>query len=273
MWNGFALIVLTLAAAYGLFGALLYFSQASFVYYPAREHVADPRQFGLEYERVSLRTEDGVALSAWYVPADKERAVVLFSHGNAGNISHRMFSLQIFKQLGLSTLIFDYRGYGRSEGEPDEAGTYRDAEAAWRYLVAERGVDSRRIILFGRSLGAAVASRLAIEHAPRALIIESAFTSVPDLAARFYPFMPVRWLSRFRYDTRDHLSRASLPVLVVHSRDDEIVPFEHGRLLFQTAGLPKEFLELRGGHNDAFLVSGRHYVDGLNRFLSQVAGL
>ncbi len=273
MWNGLVLILLMLLAAYVLFGALIYFSQASLIYYPTREHVAHPRQLGLDYEPVSFRSEDGLALSGWYVPAASERAVVLFLHGNAGNISHRLPSLQIFNHLGLSTLIFDYRGYGKSEGRPDEAGTYRDAQAAWRYLVETRGLDPRRIVFFGRSLGAAVASHLATSRSPRALIIESAFTSVPDLGAKFYPFMPVQWLSRFNYSTRDHLARIDSPLLVIHSRHDEIVPFEHGRLLFEMARPPKQFLELQGGHNDAFLVSGRLYVEGLNRFLSGTAGL
>ncbi len=273
MGNVLVLILLMLAGAYVLFATLLYFSQASLIYYPAREHIAHPRQVGLDYEPVSFRTEDGLALSGWYVPAVPERAVLLFLHGNAGNISHRLSSLQIFNHLGLSTLIFDYRGYGQSEGQPDEAGTYRDAQAAWRYLVETRGHDPRHIVYFGRSLGAAVASYLAASRPPRALIIESAFTSMPDLAARFYPFMPVRWLSRFHYSTRDQVVRIDAPLLIIHSRGDEIVPFEHGRLLFEMARPPKQFLELQGGHNDAFLISGERYVDGLNDFLLGKAGL
>ncbi|MFQ5934904.1 MAG: alpha/beta hydrolase [Acidiferrobacterales bacterium] len=267
------LIGLTLAAAYVAFGALLYFYQGSFVYYPDRQLVATPKQFGLEYEPVSFRTQDGVALSGWYLPAGDERGVLLFFHGNAGNISHRMLSLQVFNRLGLSTFIFDYRGYGHSEGRPDEPGTYRDGEAAWRYLIEHRNLDPRRIIVFGRSLGAAVASYIASRYPPRALIVESGFTSVPDLATRFYPFMPVRWLSRFEYATKHHLTQVSSPVLIVHSREDDIIPFEHGRALFEAAQHPKQFLEIVGTHNEGFVISGKHYEDGLNQFLSNAASM
>ena len=273
MWNTFILIVLTLVGAYAAFAGLLYFYQGSFVYYPERQLVATPEQFGLHYEPVSFNTQDGIALSGWYVPAKNERAVVLFFHGNAGNMSHRMLSLQVFNRLRLSTLIFDYRGYGRSAGRPDEIGTYRDAEAAWRFLIENRGVPPSQILLFGRSLGGAIAAYVASRYAPRALIIDSAFTSVPDLAARFYPFMPVRWLTRFHYTTRDYLRRVSCPVLVVHSREDDIVPLEHGRVLFETARPPKDFFEINGTHNDTLLVTGRRYESGIDRFLMNLVGI
>ena len=270
MWNSVVLIVLTLVGAYASFAALLYFYQGSFVYYPQRQLVATPAQFGLNYEDVRFKAQDGVELFGWYLPVKDERGVLLFFHGNAGNISHRMLSLQVFNRLRLSTFIFDYRGYGQSAGRPDEAGTYRDAEGAWRYLVEQRGVSPDRIIVFGRSLGAAIATYIASKHTPRALIVESAFTSVPDLAARFYPFMPVRWLTRYHYSTREYLQRVSCPVLVVHSREDDIIPFAHGHSLFEAAQSPKDFFEINGGHNDALLVTGKRYENGLDRFLVNV---
>ncbi|GMQ90235.1 MAG: alpha/beta hydrolase [Gammaproteobacteria bacterium] len=273
MWNGLISIVLTLGAAYLVLAGLLYAFQGRFIYYPERELVATPAQVGLEYEVVSFETSDGITLSGWFVPAADARGVLLFLHGNAGNISHRMLSLEIFNRLGLSTFIFDYRGFGESQGRPDEIGTYRDAEAAWRYLTEQRKLDPARIVIFGRSLGAAIASYLAGKYTPRALIVESAFTNVPDLAARFYRFMPVRWLSRFRYPTVDYVARVAVPVLVVHSRDDDIVPFRQGRQVFAAANPPKEFLEIRGNHNDGFFVTGAAYVDGLERFLSNTAEL
>ena len=273
MWNSIVLILVTLAGIYAAFAALLYFYQSSFIYYPDRQWVATPQQFGLSYEAVTFRTSDDIALSGWYVPAERARGVVLFFHGNAGNISHRMLSTQIFNRLRFDTFIFDYRGYGKSEGRPDEVGTYRDAEAAWRYLVKERNIDPSMIVVFGRSLGAAIASHLAVKHTPRALIVESAFISVPELAARFYPFMPVRWLSRFQYATKDHVQKVACPVLVVHSREDDIVPFDHGRTLFEAARPPKDFLGINGSHNDALLVTGGRYEQGLDRFLANVARL
>jgi len=263
-------ILLIIAGAYGAFVLFVYFSQSSLLYLPnlpSRDVIATPDVVGLSYEPVKILADDGVRLDGWFIPARQARGAVLFFHGNAGNISHRLDSLKIFNDLGLDVLIFDYRGYGRSQGSPSEAGTYRDAEAAWRYLTEQRRIPARNIVLFGRSLGAAIAAYLATRHTPGALIIESAFTSVPELAADVYPFLPARWLSRFHYNIREYLGSVSSPVLVVHSRDDEIIPFKHGRELFAAANEPKHLLELRGGHNDAFLVSGQTYVKGLDTFL------
>ena len=239
---------------------------------PSRDIIATPQSVGLAYEPVTITTEDGVTLDAWFLPAHQARGGLLFFHGNAGNISHRLDSLEIFNQLRLATLIFDYRGYGKSDGSPSEEGTYRDAEAAWRYLTEERRTPAQDVVLFGRSLGAAIAVHLATRHTPGALIIESGFTSIPDLAAAVYPFLPVRRLARFRYSTEVYLRSVSCPVLIVHSRDDEIIPFTHGQRLFAVANEPKQLLEIRGGHNDGFIVSGRSYVEGFDRFLQTHMG-
>jgi fermentation-respiration switch protein FrsA (DUF1100 family) len=273
--NGVISIMVIAAGAYALIVLLLFLGQARLLYFPnipSRALGPGPDSIGLAYERVDLLTEDGVRLDAWFVPAREPRGIVLFFHGNAGNISHRLDSLKIFNNLKLSTLIFDYRGYGRSQGKVSEQGTYRDAEAAWRYLTEQRGIPSAQIILFGRSLGAAVAAHLAHQQRPAGLIIESGFVSVPELAAQLYPWLPVRWLARFKYPTSKYLNMVSAPVLIVHSRDDEIIPFDQGRSLFEGAREPKQFLELKGGHNDGFLVSGRHYLSGLDRFLFSVIG-
>jgi hypothetical protein len=147
-------------------------------------------------------------------------------------------------------------------------GSYRDAEAAWRYLTEQRQVPAHNIILFGRSMGGAIAAYLATKYNPRGLIIESTFTSVPDMAASLYPFMPMRWLSRIKYNTKAYLQSINCPVLIVHSPDDEIIPFTHGKELFSAAHEPKQFLEIRGGHNDGFIVTGQLYIDGLNTFLN-----
>lgn len=269
IWSflGFVLVV------YLAVGLVLVLFQSRLIYYPnvpSRAVVATPERVNLAYEPVEIVTEDGVRLDGWFVPAPGEaRGALLFFHGNAGNISHRLDSLRIFAGLGLDVLIFDYRGYGRSEGSVSERGTYLDAEAAWRHLTEERGIPQTRIVLFGRSLGAAIAAHLAARHEPAALILESSFTSAPDLAAQYYRIYPVRWLARFRYSAKEELGSVRCPVLIVHSRDDEIIPVRHGRELFAAAKPPKEFLELRGGHNDGFLVSDRTYVDGLDDFLSR----
>lgn len=263
-------LLLILGVTYLALVFFVYFTQSGMLYFPelpSRKISATPDHYGLAYEELQLVAEDGVKLHGWFLPAENPRATLLFFHGNAGNISHRMESLEIFHELGLETLIIEYRGYGRSEGRPSENGTYLDAEAAWRYLTEEREVPPHEILLFGRSLGAAIASHLARDRQPMGLILESAFVSVPDLAATLYPFLPVRLLSRFRYNNRDNLQAVTSPVLIVHSRNDEIIPYQHGRRLFAAAGEPKYFLQLRGGHNDGFMVTGEDYVDGLDDFI------
>jgi uncharacterized protein len=259
---GAALVYLLILA-----GAFLF--QSRLIYFPERDLAATPRLKGLSYREVDFTAADGVKLHGWFIPAAPDRGVVLFCHGNAGNISHRLESIELFHQLGLSTFIFDYRGYGRSRGRPSEAGTYRDAEAAWMRLVNEDNIPPSRIIVFGRSLGGAVAAWLAQHQTPAALILESTFTSIPDIGAEAYPFLPVRLMSRFRYNTVDYVGRVSVPLLIVHSRDDEMIPVAHGRRLFDAAREPKEFLEIRGSHNDGFLASGALYRQGLEVFLGK----
>ncbi len=264
-------ILLLTVFAYGFLLIFLYFYQSRLLFLPnlpSRTVESLPSAVGLPYEPVDLHTSDNIHLNGWFIPAPEQRGVILFCHGNAGNISHRLDSLLLFHRLGFSTLIFDYRGYGSSQGYPSEAGTYLDVEAAWQYLTTERSIVSSHIILFGRSLGGAVAVHQATVSSPGALIVESSFTSVPDMAAELYPFLPVRWLSRFDYNVQQQLPRVSCPVLVVHSRDDEIIPFRHGRALYKTANQPKQFLELRGGHNNGFLLAGQAYIRELDGFLS-----
>jgi len=262
-------IVIIIIGAYIIFTGFLFVSQAHHVYYPERILSANPSSIGLHFESASFETTDGVRLSGWYIPSESARGVLLFCHGNAGNISHRLESIQIFHRLGLDILIFDYRGYGQSEGTPTEHGTYRDAEAAWRYLIEERQVNPSEVVVFGRSIGGAIASWLAQSQTPGALILESTFTSLPDIAATLYPYVPVRLLLRFKYNTTEYLARINCPVLIVHSRDDEIMPFSHGWRLFEMAKKPKEFLEITGSHNEGFIISGRHYEEGLNTFISE----
>jgi len=261
-------IVIIIAGVYIIFAGFLFIFQSHYIYHPEHVLSADPGSIGLYFESVSFETTDGVKLSGWFIPSNNAKGVILFCHGNAGNISHRLESIQIFHRLGLAIFIFDYRGYGQSEGKASEHGTYKDAEAAWWYLVEERQVNANKVIVFGRSLGGAVASWLAHSYTPGALILESAFTSLPDIAAKLYPYLPVRLLLRFKYDTAEYLGRVNCPVLIVHSRDDEIMPFSQGQRLFEMAKEPKKFLEITGTHNEGFITSGKHYEEGLNAFIS-----
>ncbi|MHC1742771.1 MAG: alpha/beta hydrolase [Syntrophobacteraceae bacterium] len=267
--SSFIVVILTLLGAYIALAAILYIFQGRFLYFPDKTMGATPHDVRLPFESIYFRTSDNVELYGWFVPKPNAKGVILFCHGNAGNISHRLEYLQLFNRLGFSTFIFDYRGFGRSEGKPTEAGTYRDAQGAWSYLVDKRSVCPEEIVVYGESLGGAVAAWLAKERHPGALILASSFTSVPDVAAAIYPLFPVRWLAQFQYDTKRLLPAVACPVLVIHSSDDEIIPFAHGQDLFQEAKDPKAFLEIRGGHNTGFLESGDVYLKGISSFLSE----
>ena len=268
-----------LAIIYLAMGVVLYLFQGSLVFLanlPGRALDATPADIGLPYEDAWITTADGERLHGWYVPADAARGALLFFHGNAGNISHRLESIAIFNRLGLDVLIVDYRGYGQSSGRPSEEGTYHDARAAWEYLRGERGVPPGRIVVFGRSLGGAVGAWLAAglpeDAAPAAVIVESSFTSGVDMARRLYPVYPARLLTRLKYPVVEYAARLRSPVLVVHSRNDEIIPFAMGRRLYEAAPQPKSFLELRGDHNAGFWISRDSYMRGLDAFLGTVLG-
>lgn len=265
-------IVRILVGIYAGLAIFVLIFQSRLVYYPERVMSMSPRDIGLSFEHVSFRTSDGLELCGWFVPSGESADTILFCHGNAGNISHRLDSIGVFRRMGLNVFIFDYRGYGNSEGHPSEKGTYLDAEAAWDYLTETRQIPPEGIIIFGRSLGGAVAAWLARERSPRALIVESAFTSVSDVGAEYYPYLPVRLLSRFSYNTRGYITHAKCPVLVVHSRTDELIAFDHGQRLFEAAGEPKEFLEITGSHDYGFLDSARKYKEGMKAFLSKIDG-
>jgi uncharacterized protein len=266
-------LALILALAYAGFVALVYFQQDRLLYLPGmgRELAGTPERYGLPFEDVAIRTEDGETLHAWWIPAKNARGAVILFHGNAGNISYRLDYARMFDRLGYSTLLVEYRGYGRSTGAPSEQGTYRDAAASWRWLAETKGIAGSDIVLFGESLGGAVAAWLAERERPRALVLASTFTSVPDLAAEIYPFLPVRLLSRFEYNTLDALARIEAPVLVAHSPSDDIIPFSHGKRLFAAAREPKAFLELSGGHNDGFVFMRPEWGNALGAFLDQAA--
>jgi uncharacterized protein len=272
-----------IALVYLLVVALAWAFQERLLYLPhmAREPIGTPADRGLAWSPVTLETEDGLALDAWWLPHERPRASLLFLHGNAGNLSHRLDSLAQFHRLGLSVLILDYRGYGRSEGRPSEEGLALDARAGWRWLREAAGQAPEEIVLFGRSLGAAVAAELTMtleaegleEDGPAAVILESPFRSVPKLGQRLYPFLPARWLARVSHDTEAHVQGVEAPLLVIHSRDDEIIPFSEGEAVYRAARDPKRLLEIRGGHNTGFLESEPDYSEGIDGFLVEVAGL
>ncbi|NTV45401.1 MAG: alpha/beta fold hydrolase [Chlorobiales bacterium] len=248
---------------------LVYFLQRHLIYYPTKRLSATPEKIGLQYESVYLNTDDSLRIHGWYVPSENPVGSLLFLHGNAGNISDRLELIRIYNRLSLNVFIIDYRGYGLSEGEPTEEGTYLDAEAAWKYLTDDRKVDPSEIVIFGRSLGGGVATWLATRHTPRALILESTFTSIPELAAEVYPYLPARWLARTQYNNLRNLKSIQCPLLLVHSCEDDVVPYDHARRLYEAASEPKTLLQIQCDHSLGFLRS-KNYEPGVNAFLNEV---
>jgi uncharacterized protein len=245
---------------------------SSVLYHPSRELRATPADIGLPYESVPLETADGKRLGAWWIPCRSPRGVLLFCHGNGGNISALLESARIFNRLGLDLLVFDYRGYGESSGSPSEQGLYRDAEAAWNYLERVRGVPSQNIVVFGWSLGGSVAAWTSQAHRPGALILEGAFTSFQDAARDRVPGVFVTLFIPDQYPTKRYVARVQCPILIIHSRDDEVIPFRHGEVLFAAAPGVAEQLVTRGSHNRAFLDSQPYYEAAIDSFLSKVLG-
>jgi hypothetical protein len=270
--------------AYLGWGVTLYIMQPKLLYFPVRQMPYTPAEVGLEFENIIFKSADGLRLNGWYVPAPLEtqreksltglvqagdsfptgpaensQLTILFCYGNGGNMMHCLDSIDIFHDLGLNCFIFDYRGYGNSQGKPGEEGTYLDAEAAYKWLTEEKKISPDNIIAFGRSLGGSIAAHLAAKSKVGALVIESTFTSYVDIGRKFYPYMPVRWFARFSYNTVQYIKEVLCPVVLIYSRDDEVVPFEFGLELYEAANEPKKFVEIFGGHNDGFLVSGEIY--------------
>ncbi len=252
-------ILLIIFISYSILGWTIYFLQPKFMYRPVSEVLYNPGDIGLTYERVSLNTADGLRISAWFVPCVNARKTVLFCHGNGGNMSHRLDTINQLNEMGLNCFLFDYRGYGDSQGKPSEKGTYCDAEAAWDWLTEMKGIKPHNIVIFGRSMGGAIASYLAGKVQPAGLVVESSFTSYVDLGKKFYPYLPVKQFAAFDYNTLEYIKKVSCPVLVIHSKADEIIPYEFAPVLFQAANEPKEFVEIFGIHNNGFLFSGEIY--------------
>jgi uncharacterized protein len=252
--------------------ALVRWVEPQLIYFPTREIVQTPTAAGLTFRDLHITTADGVQLHGWFIPTAIEDApVVLLLHGNGGNISHRLEKIALLRDTGASVCIIDYRGYGKSEGHPSESGLYLDARAAYDYLVNELKTDPRRLVLYGESLGTAVAVHLAADRPVAGVILEAAFTSARTVARELYRFLPIHLAMRSRFDTLSGIPGVKAPLLILHSRSDEFFGIEHAERLLAAAPGPKRLVELRGGHNDAFLVSGETYSAALRDFVGSVA--
>lgn len=264
MYPLLALLVL----AYGVLVFAFWAGQAKLVFHPDAELVADPAAFGIEYENIRFVSEDGTILHGWYFPGKDNGPVVLFCHGNAGNVSFLIDSAQVFLRLGASVFVFDYRGFGQSEARPlTEEGTLMDARAAYSWLVQSKGIPESRIIVLGRSLGGVHAAHVASRNQPHGLILESAFTSLPEIGKQLHPYLPVHLLSRYQYNTQMYLEKVTCPVLIIHSTQDELIPFSHAQSLFAKASEPKTLLQITGDHNEGYFTSGIVYPEGLSTYV------
>jgi uncharacterized protein len=254
---------------------LLRLFEPHLIYFPGSQRaLADPpAALDLPVERAEIVTEDGVRLVSWVMAGDHSaKRWLLVCHGNAGNLSEfdRPTHYAGLRRLGLNLLAFDYRGYGESAGVPSERGLYKDADAAYRYLRETRGVPADRIVLFGHSLGSAVAIDLVSRVPAAGLIVEGAFTSVIDRGQELYPYIPVRWIAGSRFGSLEKVARLSVPKLFLHAAADDVIPVAHGRRLFDAAPEPKTFVELQGGHGDAFDVDSARYFGSIADFLLQL---
>ncbi len=241
------------------------------LYHPYREIEVTPRNYGISYENVSFRAADGVRLHGWYVASkDPDGPVLFWAHGNAGNLSHRAENIALIqKELGAGVFIFDYRGYGKSEGRPGEEGLYADARAAYKWLIDR--ISPERVFLFGRSLGAAAMTKLAMEgKEARGLILESPFENTLAMGKKMFPFLPVGWLVSSKFDNASMLPKVELPLFILHGDKDGIVPFAQGRRLYESAGSRhKRFFTIRGaGHNDTYFSGGATYWAAWRDFLT-----
>ena len=273
--TGFLRLLVAAALCYLVVLLILRLSESRMLYVPGgnRTLLDPPAELALDVRRVTITASDGVRLAAWAMPVgDGSGYWLLMCHGNAGNISEagRPQHYAGLRGVGLSLLAFDYRGYGESEGAPTEEGLYRDADAAYRYLRDTIGVPPERIIIFGHSLGSAVAVELASRVPAAGLILDGALISVVERAQELFPYAPVRWIAASRYPSIERVGQLRLPKLFLHARGDEVIPIAHGRRLFEAAAEPKRFVELRGAHGDAFDVDSAAYFGAVRDFVAEL---
>ena len=248
------------------------FIERRLIYHPEKGLTSDPSQMGLDYETVVFTAGDGVQLHGWYVPGSRD-VTFLWFHGNAGNISHRLGNLkEMHDELAVNIFIFDYRGYGQSQGTPSEQGTYLDAKAALDSLKSREDLSTRKIVYYGRSLGGALAVELATQEPPYGLVLESSFPSVPYVAQKANPFLPLWRLLRTKYDSAAKVPHLQVPLLQIHGDSDDTVPLETGKVLFEAANTPKDFYVIPGAdHNDTYLVGGMAYWEKLREFIDSLS--
>ena len=268
-FSSLGVVVVALVA----FAGLLVACERKLIYHPTLypQGYWEPGAMGVSVEDVDFQAEDGVELHGWYVQSLEARATLLWFHGNAGNITHRLQNIKLLEPLKLNIFIFDYRGYGKSAGEPDEQGIYMDSQAAYDFVTQEKNIAPEKLILFGRSLGGVFAVDVAEKNPAAGLILESVFTTAQDMAKKMFPILPIGWAISSKLDNVNRVADLKLPKLFLHGDQDEVVPYKLGRQVFTAAGEPKEFYEIKGArHNDTIFVGGEPYFATIEQFISKV---
>ena len=262
------IIILIVICAAIIYAYIKYIERKS-IFFPTDIISATPELVGLPFQDVYLDTQDGITIHGWFLPRKDARYTILFLHGNGGNVGHRLEKLLLLYGAGVNIFIIDYRGFGRSKGRPSEGGVYLDAQASYDYLLKNKGMSPEKIILYGESLGGAVAIDLAKRREVGVLIVEGSFSRAQDMAKVFYPFLPA-FLFAHTFDSLAKIDAIRAPTLFIHSIDDEIVPLRLAQKLYNAAPVPKEFIQIRGSHNTAFLDSKEKYLTSLSSYLERL---
>lgn len=251
-----------------LLGGLWLMQDRLFFGRSTREIVETPAVREWRYEDV-WREVDGERTHGWWIPVQGARWTVLFSHGSGRNISGYLEDVALFREQGLSVLLYDYGGYGRSSGKSSEQRCYQDIRAMWAYLVHVLKIPPERIILAGASMGGGVTMELATQVTPAAVILESTFTAIPDALFDTYPFIPANWICHIQFRNIDKVGLLHCPVLIMHSEEDTVVPFVHGKRLYDNITAPKRFVPLQGAHYGGKFQCRDTYQESLARFLAE----
>ncbi|MBN1548937.1 MAG: alpha/beta hydrolase [Syntrophaceae bacterium] len=243
------------------------------VFYPSKDVQRTPKDVGISYEEVTIPTADGISLNAWLVRGSpRSKSIVIYCHGNAGNIGNRIYRLKVFHDLGLNVLLFDYRGFGKSTGRPSEQGIYEDAAAVYDYLANRPDVDCHHIAAYGKSIGGAVVIDLATKRSLAGFVVDSSFSSARDMAELLYPGLPA-WFVTYRFDSVSKVRNLKIPKLFIHNPDDGIVPLVIGQRLFAAAAQPKIFVPMRGGHGQGLVYDTRKFSQTLQVFMMSIGML
>ena len=266
IWVGIGTVIFIYAAVC----IYIYFAQDKLFYYPTKGMAVDPAELGFEYEEIFLNVGESDSICVWFFPQDinyLKHKTILFCHGNAGNLSYRMETIAFLKKLGVNVLLFDYRGFWKSSGKSSELNTYEDAMACYNWLVDVKGVKPENIIIFGRSLGGAVAIELATKEDCAGLIVESSFTSAAAIGSHAFPMFPIKLLAKYKYDSINKIKDVNCPILITHSSEDDMIPFRMGQMLFEQAREPKQFFTLSGGHNQRLYFSNPEYFEAMKKLI------